>query len=220
MNSTDPIYPYQNLFITARPGMGATTLVTNILNKYLKNGKKCLVFDSKTRSFLSYIERERVIRENTNVDDIRKFTIFEEYDNLTVTYNPFIFSDILLSVVEEKDPDIIVYEENANVIHENQTKELIEFAKELRRRGKIFIFVTHLKMRNNPLTHTEKNSLSVSRHRKATPYFDAAAIVYRNGYYGEVEEVIEEIRIYEPGKKKYRAVPVEFDFRHQRVKRK
>lgn len=39
MKSKDPLYPYQNLFITARPGMGASTLVANIVNKYLDNGK-------------------------------------------------------------------------------------------------------------------------------------------------------------------------------------
>ena len=100
---------------------------------------------------------------------------------------------------------------------------LAAVAKELRRRGKIFIFVTHLKRRNNPFTHIEKNIPSVSRCRKALPYFDATAIVYRNCYYedfNKADEDIEEIRIYERGKKKYRAVPVEFDFQHQRVKRK
>ena len=34
MNTYDPIFPYKNLFITARPGMGTATLVANIVNEY------------------------------------------------------------------------------------------------------------------------------------------------------------------------------------------
>lgn len=220
MKSKDPLYPYQNLFITARPGMGASTLVANIVNKYLNNGKKCLVFESETRVFLSYVDRAKIIRENTNIDSVRVFPLFEEYGNLTVTCNPFIFADVLLSVIEEKNYDVIVYEEYPYIFLKNQTKELINLVKELRRKGKIFIFVTHLKRKVNPFTHAEKNIPSASRYRRAISCFDATAIVYRNGYYNEVEKVIEEIRIYERGKKKYCAVPVEFDFQHQRVKRK
>lgn len=48
MKSTDPLFPYQNLFITARPGMGATTLAVNIINKHLDEGKKCLVLRAHT----------------------------------------------------------------------------------------------------------------------------------------------------------------------------
>lgn len=220
MKSTDPLFPYQNLFITARPGMGVSTIVANIVNKYLDEGKKCLVFDAKARPFLNYADRAKVIRENTNIESIRSFPLFEEYGDLTVAYNRFIFSDVLLSVVEEKAADIVIYEENSDMLFKNQTKELVELAKILRRKGKIFIFVTHLKRNRNPFTHTDKNIPSASRFRKAMPFFDATAIVYRNGYYDEVEEVIEEIRLYERGKKKYRAVPVEFDFQHQRIKRK
>ena len=57
MKSKDPLYPYQNLFITARPGMGATTLVTNIINKYLDNEKKCLIFEDTEGFHLTHIER-------------------------------------------------------------------------------------------------------------------------------------------------------------------
>ena len=223
MKSKDPLYPYQNLFITARPGMGASTLVANIVNKYLDEGKKCLIFDSKTRAFLSYIERAKIIKEKTNIDSIRSFSIFEEYGNLTVTFHPIIDKERLLLVIEEKDYDVIVYEEAPYLFFKDRTKELIELAKELRRRGKIFIFVTHLKRRNNPFTHREKNAPSISRHSRAIPHFDATAIVYRNCYYEDFKkanEDIEEIRIYEQDKKKYRAVPVEFDFQHQIVKRK
>ena len=216
MKSTDPLFPYQNFFITARPGMGATTLALNIVNKYLDEGKKCLVFEDTEYYRLKYIDRIRVIKENIGIDSI--YPCYQEYGNLTATHNYTVFIECLLGAIDEHDTDVIVYEEPAN--YPNRSKELIEVAKELRRRGKIFIFVTHLKRRNNPFTHREKNAPSVSRHRKAIPYFDATAIVYRNGYYDEVEEVIEEIRIYERGRKKYRSVPVEFDFRHQRVKLK
>ena len=223
MKSKDPLYPYQNLFITARPGMGASTLVANIVNKYLDEGKKCLIFDSETRAFLSYIERAKIIKEKTNIDSISSFSIFEEYGNLTVTFHPIVDKESLLLVIEEKDYDVIVYEEAPYLFFKDRTKELIELTKELRRRGKIFIFVTHLKRRNNPFTHREKNAPSISRHSRAIPHFDATAIVYRNCYYEDFKkanEDIEEIRIYEQDKKKYRAVPVEFDFQHQRVKRK
>ena len=141
----------------------------------------------------------------------------------TVTFHPIIDKESLLLVIEEKDYDVIVYEEAPYLFFKDRTKELIELAKELRLRGKIFIFVTHLKRRNNPFTHREKNAPSISRHSRAIPHFDATAIVYRNCYYEDfkkADEDIEEIRIYERGKKKYRAVPVEFDFQHQRVKRK
>ena len=218
MKLTDPLFPYKNLFITARPGMGASTLVANIVNKYLDEGKKCLIFDSGTRAFLSYIERARIIKEKTNIDSVRNFSMFEEYGNLTATHNYIVWIECLLGAIDEHDADVIVYEEPAN--YPNRSKELIEVAKELRRRGKIFIFVTHLKRRNNPFTHREKNAPSVSRHSRAIPHFDATAIVYRDSYYTASEGGIEELRIYERGKKKYRAVPVEFDFQQQRIKRK
>ena len=146
--------------------------------------------------------------------------MFEEYGNLTVAFHPIIDKESLLLVIEEKDYDVIVYEEAPYLFFKDRTKELIELAKELRRRGKIFIFVTHLKRRNNLFTHREKNAPSVSRHSRAIPHFDATAIVYRDSYYTASEGGIEELRIYERGKKKYRAVPVKFNFQHQRVTRK
>lgn len=219
MKPTDPLFPYKNLFITARPGMGATTLALNIVNKYLDEGKKCLVFEDTEYYRLKYIDRIRVIKENIGIDSI--YPCYQEYGNLTATHNYIVWIECLLGAIDEHDADVIVYEEPAN--YPNRSKELIELAKELRRRGKIFIFVTHLKRRNNPFTHREKNAPSVSRHSRAIPHFDATAIVYRNCYYEDfkkADEDIEEIRIYERGKKKYRAVPVEFDFQHQRIKRK
>ena len=34
MKSTDPLFPYQNFFITARPGMGATKKSEDTSKKY------------------------------------------------------------------------------------------------------------------------------------------------------------------------------------------
>ena len=225
MNIYDPIFPYKNLFITARPGMGASTLVANIVNKYLDQGKKCLVFDSETRAFSSHIDRSKVIREKTTIDKIRAFYLLEEYGNLTVTYCPIIHKETLLDVIEKKDYDVIIYEDPVCGFSEfkYQTKELAELTKELREREKIFIFVTHLKRSRIPFMRIERNTLSNSRHRKAIPCFDASAIVYRNGYYedmGEIDKDIEEIRLYERDRKKYRTVSVDFDFPHQSVKLK
>ena len=84
----------------------------------------------------------------------------------------------------------------------------------------INVVETDLGERIIQLMHREKNAPSVSRHSKAIPHFDATAIVYRDSYYTASEGGIEELRIYERGKKKYRAVPVEFDFQQQRIKRK
>ena len=64
MKNNDPIYPYKNLFITARPGVGATTLAVNIVNKYLDQGKKCLVFENPNCFFIDYIDRIKAIKEN------------------------------------------------------------------------------------------------------------------------------------------------------------
>ena len=197
-----------------------------------------IVVGNNTRKDLLILEKKEIykilkfyksIYPNSKINTSDKeiidawFLMFEEYGNLTVTFHPIIDKESLLLVIEEKDYDVIVYEEAPYLFFKNRTKELIELAKELRRRGKIFIFVTHLKRRNNPFTHREKNAPSISRHSRAIPHFDATAIVYRNCYYEDfkkADEDIEEIRIYERGKKKYRAVPVEFDFQHQIVKRK
>lgn len=67
MKSTDPIFPYQNLFITSRPGMGSTTLALNIINKYLDEGKKCMVFENIDCFCTGFIERIRVVRENISI---------------------------------------------------------------------------------------------------------------------------------------------------------
>ena len=216
MKSTDPLFPYQNIFITARPGMGATTLALNIVNKYLDEGKKCLVSENTNCFYTNYIERAKVMREGIAKEITHP--CFLEYGNLKVTYHYIFEIDCVLTAIESCNADVIVYEEP--YYFRDQSKELIKLCEELKRRGKIFIFVTHLKKKNGLFSCGEKITPSASRHRRAISCFDATAIVYRNGYYNEVEEVTEEIRIYERGKKKYTAVPVEFDFQHQRVKRK
>ncbi len=216
MKSKDPLYPYQNLFITARPGMGATTLAMNILDKYLDEGKRCLVFEDTEYYRLKYIDRMRVKKEHINIDSI--YPCFQKYGNLTAAHNYIVWIECLLGAIDEHDADVIVYEEPENLY--DTSKALIEVVEELKRQGKIFIFVTHLKRRNNLFTRREKNAPSVSRHSRAIPHFDATVIVYRDSYYTASEGGTEELRIYERGKKKYLAVPVEFDFQHQRVKRK
>ena len=216
MKSTDPIYPYQNLFITARPGMGSTTLVTNIINKYLDNEKKCLVFEATDGVHLTHIERIRIIKENLNIDSIRPWVV--KNGNLFVVYNYFFEFEALWALINEYDANLIVYEASRHLVDQNY--ELIRLAEKLKSTGKTFIFVTHMRRKINKFTRLEKNIPSVSHHHKAIPYFDATAIVYRDAYYNEGHGDIEEIRIYERGKKKYRAVPVEFDFQHQRVKLK
>lgn len=216
MKSKDPLYPYQNLFITARPGMGATTLVTNIINKYLDNGKKCLIFEDTEGFHLTHIERIRMIKENLDIDSIRPWVV--KNGNLVVVYNYFFEFEALLALINEYDADVIVYEASRHLL--DQKYELIMLAKKLKSIGKTFIFATHIRRKINKFTRFEKNTPSVSHHHKAIPYFDATAIIYRDAYYNEGHGELEEIRIYERGKKKYRAVPVEFDFQQQRVTRK
>ena len=208
MKSKEPLFPYQNLFITARPGMGATTLATNIIRKYLDEGKKCLAFENQDSFYTNYIERIKAIRENININ-IRPY--FKKYGNLTITYHYLFSPDRVLSDIAKHGADVIVYEDPYYL--KDQSKKLIKLAKELRRMGKIFIFVTHIKRRYYPFTHTQKTTLSISRYRKAIPYFDVSAI-----FWGVCYDEPKEIRIYEQGKKKYRTVTVEFDFQHQRIK--
>lgn len=87
MKSKDPLYPYQNLFITARPGMGASTLVANIVNKYLDEGKKCLIFDSETRAFLSILNVQRLSKKRlTSI----VFAIFLYLKNMEILQLRFI----------------------------------------------------------------------------------------------------------------------------------
>ena len=108
MKSNDLLYPYQNLFITARPGMGATTLALNIVNKYLDEGKECLVFENTNCFSTGYIERTKVVRENIGRDSIQPH--FKKYGNLTVTYRYLFEPDTVLFAITEHNADVIVYE--------------------------------------------------------------------------------------------------------------
>lgn len=216
MKLADPLSPYKNLFITARPGMGESTLVANIVNKYLDEGKKCLVFESTDCSRLTYIDRLKIIKEGLDIDSVLPWVV--ENDNLVVVYNYFFEFEAFWALINEYDANLIVYKASRHLL--DQKYELIRLAEKLKSTGKTFIFVTHMKRKINKFTRLEKNTPSVSHHHKAIPYFDATAIVYRDAYYNEGHGDIEEIRIYERGKKKYSAVPVEFDFHHQSVKRK
>ena len=138
--------------------------------------------------------------------------------NLVVVYNYFFEFEALWALINECDADVIVYEASRHLL--DQKYELIRLAEKLKSIGKTFIFATHIKRKINNFTCLETNTPSASHHRKAIPYFDATAIIHRDAYYNEGHGELEEIRIYERGKKKYRAVPVEFDFQHQRIKRK
>ena len=113
---------------------------------------------------------------------------------------------------------MIVYEASKHL--RDQKDELIMLAEKLKSMGKAFIFTTQMRRKINKFTRREKNAPSVSRHHKAIAYFDATVIIHRDAYYSEGRCESEEIRIYERGKKNYHAVPVEFDFQHQKIKRK
>ena len=214
MKSTDPLFPYQNLFITARPGMGATTLAVNIINKHLDEGKKCLVFAGTHDYSPKYIERVKIIRENGDMNDLLRPSI-EKYGNLSVVGNPNIYAELVLRIAEETNPDLIVLEDPHAI--KMIDRELIDLAHYFKKAGKAFVFVTHIKRQINPLTHAEKSTPSASYHRKVIRYFDAVAIVYREEYYNEgvIDKENQEIRLYERSSKKYKAVAVNFDFHKQ-----
>ena len=211
MKNIDPIYPYKNLFITARPGMGTTTLAVNIVNKYLDQGKNCLVFENSNCFFIDYIDRIKVIRENKFINN--DIPCFKKYDNLTVAHNYFFELDCVMFAAEELNADVIVYE-STNLINEN-VKALIKLTENLTNQGKTFIFITHIKKKITQAHHKEPSKPRYSRYRKAIPHFDATAIVFRD--LNADNKYIEEIRIYEKGSKKYRAIPVCFDFPNHKI---
>lgn len=216
MKSTDPLFSYQNLFITARPGMGATTLAVNIINKYLDEGKKCLVFSGTHDCSPKYIERVKIIRENGDMNDLLRPRI-QKYGNLSVVGNQNIYTELVLRTVEEMNPDLIVLEDPHTI--KMIDRELIDLAHYFKEAGKAFVFVTHIKRKINQFTHIEKSTPSASYHRKAIRYFDTVVIVYRQEYYndGVIDKENQEIRIYERVSKKYKAMAVDFDFRKQRI---
>ena len=211
MKNKDPLYPYKSLFVTGLPGVGLTTLAVNIVNKYLDHDKKCLVLENQNFSFIDYIDRIKVIRENKFIDN--DISCFKKYGNLTVAQNYFFELDCVLFAVEELNADVIVYE-STNFINED-TKALIKLSEELKNQGKIFIFITHIKRRITQFHHKAPSKPKYSRYKKAIPHFDATAIVFRD--INDDNEYIEEIRIYEKDKKKYHATPVCFDFPNHKL---
>ncbi|MBP3582962.1 MAG: hypothetical protein J6K44_02870, partial [Clostridia bacterium] len=106
MTNKEPLFPYNNLFITARPGMGGTTLAISIVNKYLDLGKRCLVFENTSGAY--YLERLRALREKKERPICRPR--IDKYGNLTVIYNYFFDSECILSKVIEHSCDLVVYE--------------------------------------------------------------------------------------------------------------
>lgn len=216
MSTENPIFPYQNLFITARPGAGASTLAASIVKRYLDEGKKCLVFEAATCCGLTYTERLKIINENLDIHKIRPRVI--ENGNLVVVYDFCFEYEMLLKLCDKYNADVVVYEAPRDLREVEQ--EVILLAEKLKNAGKAFIFITHLRRVAHPFTRAQGHTPSASQHSGAIPCFDAAAVIYREAYYNEGRGEIEEIRIYERGRRKYHAVPVEFDFQHQRVKRK
>ena len=210
----DPIFPYKNLFITARPGMGATTLIANIVNNYLQYGKKCLIFESVESSRFSFIERIRAIKEDLPMEEVCPWVV--EQGSLVVMYNVFFECDTLLKLADEYEADVVVYE--APKALRNQGRDVVRLVEELKHRGKTFIFATHLKRRRNLLSGTEIHRPALSKHKKAIFCFDATVILYSGTYYGKKGG--EEIRIYEKGHKRFRTVPIEIDSSRQRIIKK
>ena len=215
MKTNQPIFPYQNLFITSRPGMGAPELVANIVNQYLQANRKCLIFASVEGCYYTYSDRIRSIREHMEIEKVHPFVTEE---GKLVTVNNFFFEcEVLLSMAERYCAEVVVYE--APRALRAQKTELIRLAQQFRQRGILFIFVTTLKRRRIPFTQRELLAPRLSRHRKAMVSFDAVAIPYRQGYYGK-NDGRDEIRIYEKGERTYRAAFVEFDFTYQRIREK
>lgn len=102
MKSTDPLFPYQNLFITARPGMGATTLAVNIINKHLDEGKKCLVFAGTHDYSPKYIERVNTMRIRSCIKP--RFSAYPLFSlfciiNATILWDIAVIGDILPTTV-------------------------------------------------------------------------------------------------------------------------
>ena len=210
MKNTDPLYPYKNLFITARPGAGATTLATNIISKYLDNGKRCLVFENPNCFFIDYIERTKAIKENKCIKT--DFPYIKKHGNLVVTHHYYFELEFVLTALEEFNADIIVFEE-AQTMKED-VKSLIQLARELKKRGKLFIFVTHISKNISRFWHKDPNKPLYSRYRKAIPYFDATAIIDRDIFN---DNDTEKIRLFEKRERKYRSIPIHFDFPKQKV---
>jgi hypothetical protein len=93
-------------------------------------------------------------------------------------------------------------------------KSLIQLTKELNKRGKVFIFVTHICKNISRFWHKDPNIPLYSRYRKAIPYFDATAIIDRDIFN---DNDTEKIRLFEKRERKYQSIPIHFDFPKQKV---
>ena len=211
-----PIAPYQSVFITARPGMGATTLATCIANAFLDTGARCLIFANAYRLSAHYAERIRLIREGGRLEDM--FRMENTYGKLTVVDNNYLESYSVLRKVEETSPDVVIFEEPYFLAMKE--RDLVLLSECLRSQDICFVFVTHIKRRRCLWFGGEQNTPQASLHRRLARHMDAVCIPYREEYYREERERCEEIRIYERGARSYRCVRVEFDFSKQRVVKK
>ena len=205
---------YQNLFITSRPGMGATTLLVNIINERHKNGDKILIFAPGDSVSDKFMDRIKVLNGEAKAEQIFPKSK-HKYGNITVIDNNFLDARYIMNCVMEEDNDLIVIDESP--CSKMSTREIVKLATQLKRFNRKFIFVTHLKRKISRITKKEINSPKVSHHRRAINCFDATMIVYREEYYSS-EERNDEIRIYEKGAKLLYSVNVTFDFNTQQVK--
>ena len=117
-----------------------------------------------------------------------------------------------LMFAKEFNADIIVFEE-AQTMKED-VKSLIQLTRELKKRGKLFIFVTHICKNISRLWHKDPNIPLYSRYRKAIPYFDATVIIDRDIFN---DNDTEKIRLFEKRERKCRSIPIHFDFPKQKV---
>jgi methionine synthase II (cobalamin-independent) len=128
-----------------------------------------------------------------------------------VTHRYYFELEFVLTAVEEFNVDIIVFEESRTM---KDIKSLVRLIRELKKRGKVFIFVTHISKKISRFWHKDPNIPLYSRYRKAIPYFDATAIIDRDIFN---DNDTEKIRLFEKRKRKYQSIPIHFDFLKQKV---
>lgn len=204
-------FPYQSVFITARLGMGASTLALNIVAEHLSAGKKCIVFENPSFAPSYYVRRMKMRQEGVMPQSI--YPTVEEYGGMTVVGGLVCDVFKMLDIARESGADLVVYEA---AFHPQILDEaVIYLADGLRKMGKRFVFVTKMKRNLYFLTKNERNDPRTSYHKRAIPHFDAVVIPCRGEYYGKGCEG--EIRVYEKGRRRYTAHAVDFDFEKQRI---
>lgn len=204
-------FPYQSIFITARPGMGASTLALNIVAEHLRIGKKCIVFENPNLASSYYVRRMKMRQEGRMPQSI--YPTVEEYGGMTAVGGLFCDVFKILNMSRESGADLVVYE--ATFHPQILDEAVIYLADELRKMGKRFIFITKMKRKVCILSGKERNHPAASYHKRAMPRFDAVVIPCRKEYYGKSLEG--EIRVYEKGCRRYKAHAVNFDFGNQRI---